>query len=119
MSVELGQWGEETARRYLEEKQYEILECNWRYSRAEADIIARIDGQLIFVEVKYRKNNYFGKPETFVDRRKQLLLAEVAAVYCERHGYDGEIRFDIISITGSPETTHRLRHIEDAFFPAF
>lgn len=119
MSVELGQWGEDTAVRYLEAKHYEILERNWRYSRAEVDIIARIDGQLIFVEVKYRKNSYFGKPEAFVDRRKQFLLAEVAAVYCERTDYDGEIRFDIVSITGSPDDTHRIRHIEDAFFPAF
>lgn len=119
MSVELGQWGEETAVRYLQEKEYEILERNWRYSRAEVDIIARTNGQLIFVEVKYRKNSYFGKPESFVDRRKQFLLAEVAAVYCEGQEYDGEIRFDIISITGSPDATHRIRHIEDAFFPAF
>lgn len=119
MSVELGQWGEETAVRYLLGKDYEILERNWRYSRAEVDIIARKDAQLIFIEVKYRKNNYFGNPETFVDRRKQFLLAEVAAVYCERQAYDGEIRFDIISISGSPNTSFRIRHMEDAFFPSF
>lgn len=119
MSVEIGQWGEDQAVTFLQKKQYEILERNWRYSRAEVDIIASYQGQLVFVEVKFRKNHAFGKPETFVDRRKQLLLAEVAAVYCERNSYDDEIRFDVISITGKPETKCQILHIEDAFFPGF
>ncbi|MEM6378773.1 MAG: YraN family protein [Bacteroidota bacterium] len=119
MSIKLGQWGEKIARQYLEAQAYELLESNWRYSRAEVDIIARQGTQLIFVEVKLRKNNDFGKPETFVDRRKQSLLAEAASAYCEANNHDGEIRFDVISITGNPTTSYQLRHLEDAFFPGF
>lgn len=104
---------------FLERKQYKILERNWRFSRAEVDIIASFQGQFIFVEVKYRKNSFFGKPETFVDRRKQFMMAEVAAAYCEQQSYDDEIRFDVISITGLPDSNYQIRHIEDAFFPGF
>lgn len=119
MSVTLGKWGEDEAARYLVAQQYEILERNWRYSRAEIDIIARKQEQLVFVEVKYRQNSAFGQPEVFVNQRKQQLLAEAAAVYCEQNAYEGELRFDVISITGNPKTTYRIRHLEDAFFPAF
>lgn len=119
MSVKLGQWGEKIACQHLEANHYQILAQNWRYSRAEVDIIAKQGAQLIFVEVKLRKNNAFGKPETFVNRRKQLLLAEAAAAYCEAHQHDGEIRFDVISITGNPAISYQLRHLEDAFFPGF
>ena len=119
MSIKLGQWGEKVARQYLEAHGYQLLESNWRYSRAEVDIIAQLDAQLIFIEVKLRKNNDFGKPETFVDRRKQLFLAEAASAYCEANQHDGEIRFDVISITGNPSTSYELRHLEDAFFPGF
>jgi putative endonuclease len=119
MSTKLGQWGEKIAAQYLEAQQYQIIARNWRYSRAEIDIIATYQMQLIFIEVKLRKNNDFGKPETFVNRRKQVLLAEAAAVYCEENGHEGEIRFDVISITGHPTTSYQLRHLEDAFFPGF
>lgn len=119
MSVKLGQWGEKLARQHLEAKQYEILEQNWRYSRAEVDLIAQLGPQLIFIEVKLRKNNDFGKPETFVNHRKQLLLAEAAAAYCETRQHDGEIRFDVVSITGHRSVGYQIRHLEDAFFPGF
>ena len=50
----IGDRGEALAQKYLESKKYEILECNWRYSRAEIDIIAKHEDILIFVEVKTR-----------------------------------------------------------------
>ena len=49
---ELGKWGEEYAANYLEKKGYELLERNWFFNKAELDIIARKDDQLVVVEVK-------------------------------------------------------------------
>lgn len=113
-----GDWGEELASRYLQKQGFEILERNWRYSRAEVDIIARHRGLLIFVEVKQRKNTDFGYPESFVSEKQQQLLAEAAAVFCDAMAYEGEIRFDVISIIGQPaQEGPDLHHLKDAFFP--
>ena len=46
---------------YLKAEGNVILERNWRYKRAEIDIIARDQGILIFVEVKTRRREIFSK----------------------------------------------------------
>jgi putative endonuclease len=71
---ETGKRGEEIAADYLLSKGYIILETNWRYKNLEADIIATIDNTLVVAEVKTRKTNYFGEPETFVNKQKQKNL---------------------------------------------
>lgn len=117
----LGKWGEKVAKAYLVSQGHEIREINWRFGRAEADIITflPIDQILVFVEVKARKHNTFGEPEDFVTDKKQRLLYELATEYMYRQGYEGEIRFDIVSIVGEEEKGHSLRHYADAFFPSW
>lgn len=110
-----GKKGEELAKNYLESKAYRILETNWRFSKAEVDIIA-MDGEvMVFVEVKTRSDNNFGYPEEFVSKNKEQLLMDAAAVYTNRVGHEWEIRFDIISII-TKGSYHELTHIKDAFF---
>lgn len=113
-----GQYGEELAYQHLQEQRYEILETNWRDGRAEIDLIARSPrGILIFVEVKTRATDQFGEPEIAVDRKKQALLVKAATAYMFEHEYEGEIRFDVISIILPPIGTPTVRHLPDAFFP--
>ncbi len=113
---ETGTKGEELAATFLANKGYIILEKNWRFKNLEADIIATISKTLIIAEVKTRKSNYFGEPETFVNKQKQSNLIKVAQSYIERNNLDLEVRFDIISVTtGNNQTT--INHIEDAFYP--
>jgi len=112
-----GKRGEELARTYLQEQGYELLATNWRYSRAEVDIIATDGEQLIFVEVKTRTSAAFGAPEEFVSPDQQQLLAQAAMAYCEDQQFDGEIRFDVIAILWPSEDEPSLRHLPDAFFP--
>ena len=64
---ELGKWGEQVAERHLLEKDYRIVQCNWRYGHRDIDIIAAKDDMLVFVEVKTRRNNMFTDPEMAVD----------------------------------------------------
>ena len=73
-----GEWGEQLAARFLEDKGLRILERNWRFSRAEIDLIAEEGEVLVFVEVKTRTSDYFGPPERFVSARKRQLLADAA-----------------------------------------
>lgn len=115
--LDLGQRGEKLARSYLEDRGYEICETNWRYSRAEIDIIARHDHLLIFLEVKTRVSIRNGFPEDDVQTDKQRLLADAAAAYMDNCDYEGEIRFDILSVLIPPDRPAQIRHVVDAFFP--
>ena len=87
---EFGREGEETAVRFLRRKGYRILATNFRWHRAEIDIVAMDKGEMVFVEVKSRKGQSFGSPEGAVDRRKQQQIAKVAAHYLQVHGLEDE-----------------------------
>ena len=114
---ELGVLGEKVAVKFASEKGYKILETNWRHRRAEIDIIA-MDGEvLVFIEVKSRSNDSHGRPESFVDDKKQRLMADGASVYMEKIGHEWEVRFDIISVFFHNEVYQSVDHFKDAFFP--
>lgn len=115
--LKTGKRGEQLAVEYLERKGYQILHTNWRFSRAELDIVAKDGDILVFVEVKTRSYDHFGKPETAVTARKEYLIVDAASVYMETHGFDWEIRFDIIAIVLKSEREIELEHFRDAFIP--
>ena len=115
--LDSGEWGETLAAQYLSDLGYTILERNWRYKRAEIDIIARDGGILVFVEVKTRANLSFGRPEEMVGFRKKRMLYDAASAYMRHIGYEWEIRFDIIGITGVEGRLLRIEHFKDAFYP--
>jgi len=114
--IETGKKGEALAVTYLENKGYTILETNWRFSRAEVDIIAMHGEILVFVEVKTRSSDYFGEPEEAVTERKKVLLTDAASMYMEKINHDWEIRFDIISVLLKDVNKPQISHFEDAFF---
>ncbi len=112
-----GALGEQLAAEYLQRKGYDILERNWRFSRAEVDIIARHQKQLVFVEVKTRRSQKFGLPEESVTNRKQQQLVQAANAYLDTVDGAPELRFDVISIQLSGNTPPEIVHFEDAFYP--
>ena len=114
--IELGKMGEEIARDHLTDTGYTILESNWRHKKMEIDIIASKDDTLVLVEVKTRGTKNFGDPESFVDKKKQLMMADAAETYIFQNQLEVSVRYDIISVV--VETYHvMVLHIEDAFFP--
>jgi putative endonuclease len=114
--ITLGNRGEDIAAEHLLQKGYEILHRNWRYSRAEVDIIARIGNDWVFVEVKTRETDYFGYPEEAVTKAKQKQLQKAADAYLEANPIEGEIRFDIVAVILN-DAKQEIHHIEDAFWP--
>lgn len=112
-----GAKGEAIAKKHLEDNGYKILEVNWRYRRAEVDLIAFKDSTLIFAEVKTRTGNWYGEPEDFVTYAKQGLMEAAADEYIYKIKHNDEIRFDIISILFDKFDNYHLNHIEDAFWP--
>ena len=111
---ELGKKGEQLAINYLLKKGYKIRDKNWRYQKAEVDIIAEKDGILAVVEVKTRSTDYFGNPQDFVNPKKIKLLVKAIDEYVISKDLDIEVRFDIIGIIKTKNET-RIEHLEDAF----
>lgn len=114
--LETGVLGEAAAVQYLRDAGYEILETNWRHSRAELDIIAKEGETLIFVEVKTRRSD-FSPPQASVTLKKQKLLTRAARGYMEMVNHNWLFRFDVFAIHLVNENDIRIEHLKDAFFP--
>ena len=112
---ELGAWGEQLATNYLLNQGYEILERNYRFSKAEIDIIARLDDLLIVVEVKTRNSAFFGDPQSFVSGGKIKLLVKAANEYVVSNNLNNEVRFDIIAVLKN-NTDEQIEHFPAAFY---
>jgi len=114
-----GRKGEAIAASYLVSQGYEILERNWRWKRAEVDLIARKDNTLVIVEVKTRTSVYFGTPDAFVTDQKEKILLDAGCQYAAKIGHDWSIRIDIIAIVLKHDGGHTLKHVRDVYFPEF
>lgn len=107
----LGLKYEQLAIDYLQEKQYLILEHNYRCFLGEIDIIAQDGTYIVFVEVKYRQRGDYGYPREAVNYKKQRHIISTAMYYLKsKIGYEVPIRFDIVEILESAIT-----HLQAAF----
>ncbi len=109
---------EERARQFLLGKGMRTLEQNFRSRRGEIDLIM-LDGEsLVFVEVRYRRNNLFGSAAESVTRRKQskIILAARQYLRSRREWANHPCRFDVMAIDGCGEG--RIDWIKDAFQPS-
>ena len=112
---DLGKTGEDIAAEYLLNKGHRILARNYRYAKAEVDIISVYSDTIIFTEVKTRSTDKFGYPEETVNAKKKEMLREAMDHYLVKNNIKEEARFDIISIVINPQGTD-VHHIEDAFY---
>ena len=110
----LGKDGELIALMFLQKKGISILKTNWRFQKAEVDIIAKNNNFLVFVEVKTRGNRRFGKPEDAIDKKKIALYKDAAEGYLLQYPTEAEIRFDIVSIIIEKDETE-IEYIPNAF----
>ncbi len=111
---ELGKKGEQLAVDFLLKKGYIIRDTNWRYQKAEVDIIAQKDEILAVVEVKTRSSTDFGNPQDFVNSKKIKLLVSAVDEYVTSKDLDVEVRFDIMAIV-KENNKYSIEHIKDAF----
>ena len=97
--------------RFLESRGYEILETSWECSAGGADIIARDDAAVVFVEVNARTGAEAGFPAEAGTEAKRAKFERTAIAYMA--GYeetDVSVRFDIISMVVIGESRAMLRH---------
>jgi putative endonuclease len=109
----VGKWGEQTAIKYLAQKDYEILGRNVRTPYGEIDIVARQGDMTIFVEVKTRTSIKMGLPEESITARKREHMIACAEHYAAEHEID-HWQIDVISIEGKPGTEPKVTYFENA-----
>ena len=111
---DLGKTGEQLAVNYLQKKGYKIIRRNFRYLKAEVDIIVKKDNEIIGVEVKTRTSDYFGNPQDFINQKKIKLMVLALDYYVTENDLDVEVRFDIIAII-KQKNAFQIEHLKDAF----
>ncbi len=112
---EFGKLGEQMAVDFLLKNGYQILQRNYRFLKAEIDIIARLGAILAIVEVKSRSSDFLLDPAETVNRRKIRLLVSAADAYVVENDLDVEVRFDIITII-KKGSDFEITHLESAFY---
>ena len=112
---ELGEKGEQLAVDFLLQNGYAIMERNYRFQKAEVDIIARLKDTLAIVEVKTRSTIDFGNPQDFLKPKQIQRIVKAVDHYVTTNKLDVEVRFDIIAIVKTGNK-FEIEHLENAFY---
>ena len=110
---QVGNAWEEAVTDYLRSIGYTILRRNYRTRYSEIDIIAQDSEELVFIEVKYRKDGRSGSPLEAVNAAKQKRITNAAIYYLSENNYSIDntaIRFDVVGVCGE-----NIEHIRNAF----
>lgn len=113
--AQVGKWGEDKAAEYLKDKGYKIIARHFTHRIGELDIVAKLDGRIIFVEVKTRTSARFGTPEDAIGWSKQDKLRRTANVYMLKHRlYDTPYQIDSVAVMYDPSAcTVAVRHLQN------
>ncbi len=116
---QLGKQGEDLAIEHLKQNNYEILERNFHKRSGEIDIIAfdRALKEIVFVEVKTRRKDSYGRPEEAVNMRKIEKIEETGQIWLEENSrIDEPWRIDIIAIEmkGDETVVDHLKNVTQA-----
>jgi putative endonuclease len=113
---DVGEWGEAIAAKDLAERGYAVRDRNWRHGHGELDIVAERHGVIVFVEVRTRRSDAFGKPEESISAHKRATLVATAQAYLDANALtDAAWQIDAIVIElDARNAVRRLDHIECA-----
>ncbi|WP_455221712.1 YraN family protein [Kaarinaea lacus] len=106
-TTEIGQRAEDAALDFLLAKGMRLVARNYRCKAGEIDLIMQHDSALVFVEVRYRKQNQFGDGAESVDFRKQQKIIKTAEYFLQQHRQytQSPCRVDVISISRHTKTS--------------
>lgn len=110
-----GNLGEEAVCAYLTRQGAEILCRNFTVRGGEIDIVAKLGGSLLFVEVKTRRPGTLVSGAAAVDAKKQRLIIRAAEQYLLRFPCDLQPRFDVAEVEYSGSFVRQIEYLENAF----
>src|ERR1043166_4139849 len=112
-----GTHGEKLACRHLRRNGYKILSRNFRgRTGGEIDLVCRDGDTLVFVEVKTRTSEDFGRPLDAVDRDKRKRVARGGLAWLRLLDEpDILFRFDVVEVIVAEGAEPRLEILQNAF----
>lgn len=113
----IGNYGENLSLKHLIKNNYKILDTNFRTSYGEIDIVATINNIIVFLEIKSRYTDSFGKAIESITYYKQKQIIKLSKYYIHRYNlYNYNVRYDIIEVYfNNRNNLYKLNHIIDAF----
>lgn len=117
LNKDIGSFCEDICCIYLQNKNYKILDRNFRNRSGELDIICLYNKTIIIIEVKGRFSLNYGIPSEAVNYHKMNNIIKLSKYYLYKKGIsDMNVRFDIIEVYLNKEKSkYTINHIEDAF----
>jgi putative endonuclease len=115
--LRLGKRGENLACQFLRKNGYKILYRNFRgRTGGEIDVVCRDRDTLVFVEVKTRTGEDFGRPFEAIDRAQRKRISRGGLAWL-RLLDDPDIlfRFDVVEVIIAEGAEPRLELIQNAF----
>ena len=111
----VGRSGEDIASKYLEDNGYEIIARNFYCKQGEIDIVAKDKNELVFVEVKTRTNEIYGRPVDAITPYKQKHLIKSIEYFLYKYKLENVfIRIDVIEVYAENENKYEINHIKNA-----
>lgn len=114
--LQRGEAVESASQAHLQSKGLRFIAKNYRCRYGEIDLIMMDQHDLVFIEVRYRKNDLFGGAAQSIDAKKQQKLRHTGETFLQKnqsmefHG----CRFDVVAVSGEPPN-YKINWIRDAF----
>ena len=98
-----GQHAENACCEYLKQQGLKLLARNYRGHRGEIDLVMQEAQTLVFVEVRFRKNSFYGSALESVDQKKQLRILSTAEEYLQNKTKLKNGRIDVVAMSQKPQ----------------
>lgn len=106
--------------KYLRSQGLKLVDKNFSCRQGEIDIIMLDKKMLVFVEVRFRKNNSFGGGLESITPAKQHKLRKTAELYLQKNTHYENARFDVVSMSKNTQTKqHKQQYTFDWISNAF
>ena len=116
LHLRFGELGERAARKHLKRLGLKFLTANFRSARGEIDLVFRDGHCLVFVEVKTRSSEDWGRPAAAIDRERRQRLSRAALDYLRLlHNPAVKLRFDVVEVLLEEGSVREIRHLPNTF----
>lgn len=115
--VKSGQFFENLALKYLQQHGLKLIIRNFKCRAGEIDLIMQEHNSLVFVEVRFRKNNDFGSSAESITLQKQSKIIKTAQYYLQKnYSKEPNARFDVVAIQANGKARNQnIEWIKNAF----
>lgn len=98
-SHSIGLQAESACCNYLQQQGLKLVSQNYRGQRGEIDLIMQDGNTLVFIEVRFRKNDFYGSGLESVNIQKQQRILNTAEQYLQNETKLKNARIDVVAMS--------------------